>query len=63
VIGLRVAAAEHNGVVLSRLEELLTLLQQRLSADDYQKAEDLLHCTFSGVHSARRHREAAEGAK
>ncbi|HLY44337.1 MAG TPA: hypothetical protein VKQ73_02055 [Stellaceae bacterium] len=57
---LRIAAtAPSQGMHLGRLDEFLTFLQQRLSADDYAEAESLLHAAIDPVHTARRQREAA----
>jgi hypothetical protein len=44
---------------LGRLEEFLTLLRERLSADDYAEAESLLHAAIDPAHAARRHGETA----
>jgi len=54
-----ISVANDIPIVRPRLGELVEFLAQRLGAADYEKAVDLLRCTLDGVHSARRHREAA----
>ena len=52
------AFADTPGVTLSRLDELLALLQSRLAAPDFDHAKDLLRAVVSPGFSAHLHEAA-----
>ena len=49
------ASAAGIGMDAGRLNQLLTLLRERLSADDYAVAESLLHCAIDPHFGAMMH--------
>ena len=47
------------GMNLARLNVFLDFLANRLAADDYAEAQELLHAAVSPIHAARRAQAAA----
>jgi hypothetical protein len=53
------SAAEHD-LHLANFNRFVGYLEQRLSAEDFEDATDLLHMALDPVHAARRYRERAQ---